>query len=145
LENLQGKRIYTLALNDEVAAAREVLRQRNLKTGQTQELIIPFFSQRTQLHMTLIEVLLPNETGPQRRPPAQPDVTDVRGPLNDEAFVAELSASEVPARMTPGQTAIISVRVRNVSKYFWPSRNRDSSQFTISDADVWRQSDGHAG
>lgn len=141
LESLQGKHVYTLTLNEELVAAREFLNQRNLGVGQTQDLSLSFFSPRNQFHMTMIEVLLPNETAPQRRPPDQPDETEVKGPLNDSAFQAELSASDAPTRMNPGQTAIVSVQVRNVSNYFWPSRNQKSSKFTISAADVWLRPD----
>jgi len=63
--------------------------------------------------------------------------------LNDDAFVAELSANGVPAVMSPGQAVHVTVEVRNVSDYFWPSRNRESSRFTISAADVWLRPDAH--
>lgn len=137
LENLRGKHVYTLTLSDELVAAREFLAQRNLGVGQTLDLRLPFFSQLTQFHMTMIEVLLPNETGPQRRPPNQPDVTDIKAPLNDDAFLAELSASDVPKSMSPGQTATISVQVKNAGTYLWASRNQESPRFTIRAADTW--------
>jgi hypothetical protein len=131
LENLRGKHVYTLTLSDELVAAREFLAQRNLGVGQTYDLSLPFFSPFTQFHMTMIEVLIPNETGAQLRPPNQ------LTPLNDVYPLAELAASGVPKSMSPGQTATISVQVRNAGNYLWPSRNRESPRFTIRAADTW--------
>ena len=93
LESLRGKRVYTLILADEAVAARDSLKQRNLSLGATRDIVVPFFSLRNQFQLILAEVKLPENTGPQRRPPGQPDVTDATEPLNDDAYVAALSAS----------------------------------------------------
>jgi hypothetical protein len=84
---------------------------------------------------------LPENTGPQRRPPGQPDITDAGGPLNDDAYAANLSASGAPASMHPGEQAELMIEVKNGGDFVWPSRNQQGSKFTISAADVWLRPD----
>lgn len=141
LEDVRGKRVYSLTLRDELDAALEFLKQRHLAVGQMQDMIVPFFSTRTQFHMTLIEIVL----SPQDELPGKqfdkPTATTASGPLDDDAFRAELAASEVPTVMNPGQTATIIVSLKNVSEYSWASKPNDRALYHINVADIWLQSD----
>lgn len=141
LEGVREKRVYSLTLRDELDTALEFLKQRNLAVGQMQDMIVPFFSTRTQFHMTLIEIVLsPTDKLPGKEFDKQ-IATMASGPLDDDAFQAELAANEVPAVMEPGQTVTIIVSVKNVSKYAWASKPNDRARYHVNVADVWLQSD----
>jgi hypothetical protein len=142
LNNLRGKRTYSLVLDDELDSALDSLKRRNLVAGHISNVIIPFYSLRTQFHMTLIEVLVPESNGAMRRPPGQPDITDITGPLNDDAFVATLSASNFPTAIKAGQIATINVQVTNASAYTWHSRSNKPPAYVINVADIWFRADG---
>lgn len=141
LEDLRGKRVYSLTLRDELDAALAFLKQRDLAVGQTQDVIVPFFSSRTQFHMTLIEIVLPPKHESPGKQSDKPIATVASGPLDENAFQAELAASEVPPVMKPGQTATIIVSVKNVSEYAWASKPNDRALYHTNVADVWLQSD----
>jgi len=142
LDNLRGKHTYSLVLDDELDSALDSLKRRNLGTGHVSNVIIPFYSLRTQFHMSLIEVLVPESRGAVLRPPGQPDVTDITGPLNDDAFVATLSADSFPAVIKAGQIATINVQVTNASAYTWHSRSNNPPANVINVADIWFRADG---
>jgi hypothetical protein len=142
LEDLQGKHVYSLTLHDELESALEALKQRNLGVNEVQDIIVPFFSTRTQFHMTLIEIVIPPKHELPRKTPETPTVTVASSPLDDNAFQAELVATGVPPIMSPGQTATIGVSVKNRSEYAWPSKPGDRPVYHINVADVWLQSDG---
>jgi hypothetical protein len=142
LENLRGKRAYSLTLKDELGLALESLKQRSLAVGHMQDVIVPFFSTRTQFHMTLIEILPSLRQEVRRRQSDTPEASVATGPLADNAFAAKLTASGVPAQMKPGEAATIFVSVQNLGEDFWPSKAGDRSMYHVAAADVWLQPDG---
>ncbi len=142
LANLRGKRVYSLAFTEDVDSALKYLQQRNLTAGQVNDVVVPFYSFRTQFHMTLIEVLLPENDGVDRKPLGAPDATEITGPLRDDAFVATLSAVNAPAVMRPGQSATVTVRVTNASVHVWRSHVTNPPAYAINAADIWYRADG---
>jgi len=142
LRSLRGKHLYSLVLDDDLEPALKVLAQRNLEPVRTSNVIIPFYSNRTRFHMTLIEVAASGQDTVLTKPGDAPTVTDATRPLNDDAFVATLSVSNAPLTMRPGQVAKLSVDVTNASEYLWHSRSRNPPQFGVNAADTWFQADG---
>jgi hypothetical protein len=142
LESLRGRRVYSLSLTDELDASLDFLKQRNLSVGRMQNTQVPFFSMRTQLRMTMIEIVLPARHEVARKQSGMPDITEATAPLNDDAFLAQIAATGVPPIMKPNEKAIISVRVKNLSEYLWPSQSRQYSSYLINAADTWLQPDG---
>jgi hypothetical protein len=142
LESLRGRRVYSLSLTDELDASLDYLKQRNLSVGRMQNTQVPFFSMRTQLRMTMIEIVLPARHEVARKQSGMPDNTEATAPLNDDAFLAQIAAAGVPPIMKPNEKAIISVRVKNLSEYLWPSQSRQYSSYLINAADTWFQPDG---
>jgi hypothetical protein len=142
LQNLRGKRVFSLAFEEDVDSAVRSLQQRNLVAGNLSHLIIPFYSYRTRFHVALIEVLLPEGTGVARRPLGAPDITEIAGPLNDDAFLAELSVTNVPAVMKAGQRATINVEVMNASTSVWRAKPTNPPVYGINAADIWYRTDG---
>jgi hypothetical protein len=141
-ESLRGKRVFTLALDDELDAALETLRRRRLGVGEIRHVSVPFFSGRTRLPMSLVEVLPPEKHETPRRGPGTPDVTEAAAPLDDEAFVASFSVADMPAALRAGQRATIRVVVTNRSESVWPSRGRKDDAYLINLSDTWLASDG---
>ena len=142
LDNLRGKRLFSLVLNDDLDSALRILSQRNLAAAHLSKIVIPFYSFRTQFHMTLIEVTVPEKNSVLRKPAGQPAITDATGPLPDDAFDANLSVSEVPAVMRPGQVTTLNVSVTNASTHLWPSRSKEPPTYVIDAADIWYRADG---
>ena len=142
LDSLRGRRVYSLSLTDELDASLDFLKQRNLSVGRMQNTQVPFFSMRTQLRMTMIEIVLPARHEVARKQSGMPDITEATAPLNDDAFLAQIAAMGVPPIMKPNEKAIISVRVKNLSEYLWPSQSRQYSSYLINAADTWLQPDG---
>lgn len=142
LEKLRGRRVYSLSLTDELDSSLDSLKQRNLAVGRLQNVLVPFYSNRTVLNMTLMEIVPTTKRETPRRQSSTPDPTEATAPLNDEAFRAELSVAGLPPVMSPGQTANIRVMVKNSSEFVWPSRSRQYYAFLINVADTWFQSDG---
>lgn len=142
LESLRGRRVYSLSLTDELDASLDFLKQRNLSVGRMQNTQVPFFSMRTQLRMTMIEIVLPARHEVARKQSGMPDATEAIAPLNDDAFLAEITAAGVPPIMRPNEKATIRVQVKNLSEYLWPSQSRQYSSYLINAADTWLQPDG---
>lgn len=141
-EPLRGKRVYTLAMAENLGSALGFLRRRRFEVGQVTNLNVRFFSTRTQFGMALIELGLPEKHQPPQKPPGQPLITELDGPLGDDAFRAELSADGVAATIPAGQKAEISVTVKNLSEYVWPARSRKGWTYQINVADTWLDTGG---
>jgi hypothetical protein len=142
VEALRGKRVYTLALSDELDASLEALRRRRLTVGEIRPVTVPFFSARTQIGMSLIEVGPPEKRETPRRGPDTPEVTEAAAPLDDDAFVAVFSVADAPASLRPGQRATLHVTVKNASEFVWPARGRKDYAYLINLSDTWLGADG---
>jgi hypothetical protein len=65
------------------------------------------------------------------------------GPLPDEAFKAQLTVADPPARLAPGEKATLNVKIRNASMVAWPMRGRTGDGFfQVNLGDRWRDSGG---
>lgn len=142
VEALRGRRIYSLTLTEELGPSLEALKRRRFVVGEIKSLTVPFFSARTRLGMSLVEVFPPERRETPRRAPDTPAVTEANAPLDDDAFIAGLSVSDLPAAMRPGQRASIRVVVKNASEFVWPSRGRKDFTYSITVSDTWLAADG---
>jgi hypothetical protein len=142
LEALRGKRVYTLAPADELGAAIEALKRRKFNVGEIRSVAIPFFSTRTRMQMSLVEVSPPERIETPRRSPADAEISDATTKLDEDAFVAGVSAPDVPASMKPGQKATIHVVVKNLSQYVWHARGQKDGKYQLNAANVWLGADG---
>ncbi|MCA1635827.1 MAG: hypothetical protein LC802_19590 [Acidobacteria bacterium] len=137
LERLRGRRVYSLSLTEDLDASLEFLKRRRLIIGEVTPVLVSFFSARTRLHMSLIEIGVPEQRETPRRTADAPDVTEAKGPLDDDAFDAQLSAADVPPKMRGGEKATIRVTVKNISRYVWPARGQKDGKYFINVADSW--------
>ncbi len=137
LEALRGKRVFSLTLTEELDASLAFIKRRKLTVGKITTCIVPFFSAHRQIHMTLIEIGLPEKREWPQRSAQAPEVTEATGPLNDNAFNASLSATGAPVTLRPGEKATILVAVKNLSDYVWPARGQKDGKYSINVADSW--------
>jgi hypothetical protein len=141
-EALRGKRVYTLALPEEFDASLTALRRRGFAVGEVTPVQIPFFSGRTVMRASMIEAApLPKHVA-DRRGPEDPAVTEAGGPLEMDAFVADVRVEGAPAAMRPGQKVALRVVLKNVSEYVWRSRGRADGLYQLNATNIWRGADG---
>ena len=80
--------------------------------------------------------------------PAQTPVQQTgAGPLPDSGFKAEVTALDPPARLRPGQVAVINIKVKNTSDVIWWQRggettDRSDNKFYIAAGNRWLDKDG---
>jgi hypothetical protein len=142
LERLRGRRVYSLCLTEDLASSLDLLRRRRLVPGASRRVIVPFFSARTRLDMTLVEVGLPEKRETPRKGPGQPAVTEATAPLDDDAFLAGISVADAPAVLRAGARADIRVAVKNLSEFVWPARGRADYAFLITVTNGWFDAGG---
>lgn len=80
----------------------------------------------------------------QAHTPAQQKMA---GPLPDSGFRAQITAPDPPARLRPGQVAIINIKVKNASDVIWYQRggvttDRTDNKFYIAAGNRWLDKDG---
>ena len=141
-ESLRGRRVYSLALAEDLDTALDLIRRRGLEVGRTTRLRVPFYSARTVFDMYLVEVGVPPARETPRRAGGEPEVTEANAPLPFEASIAGLSVEGVPGKMRAGEVATVRVTVRNLSPYVWPARGRSDLTYTLNVADSWLDGDG---
>ena len=143
VEGLRGRRVYSLAMAEDLGDALELIRRRGLEVGRTTRLRVPFYSARTQFDMFLIEVGVPPRRETPRRVGGEPDITEATEPLPFDASIAGFSVEGLPERMRAGEEATVRVTVRNLSQYVWPARGRSSDlTYTLNVADSWLDGGG---
>jgi hypothetical protein len=86
LEDLRGRRVYSLSLTEDLDASLAFLERRRLAVVGVTPVLVSFYSARTRLHMQLIELGLPEKRARARKPPDAPLITETDGPLDDDAY-----------------------------------------------------------
>jgi len=137
LRQIQGKRIYSLSMTEDLDSSLAFLRQRGLEIRKISPVVVRFFSDHTGLHMSLIEIVISDRTGPERKPEDYPQVTQATSPLPDNAFNAGISAPTAPASLHAGEKAAISVVIQNKSNTVWPARGQKDGKYFVTIADSW--------
>jgi hypothetical protein len=130
-----GKRIFSLALTDESETAMSNMRRRGFQVGEPIPLRVPFYSNEIALSMVIFEVFPASKLLPPR--PNSPITTAAVEPLADDAYSAELSMNDAPARLKHGEKLFLNVNVKNASSFIWPARGSDDGRFFIRLANAW--------
>ena len=134
-----GRNFYSLSLLDNLDTSLSIIKQRGLQPGNITRLRIPFYSERVQLPMAIIEVF--DTTGPPAKTAGEVQITTATGPLTDDACSAEITA-QAPEALSPGQKLKINVLVKNSSMFVWPSRGNEKGLFFINLGDAWLDESG---
>jgi hypothetical protein len=78
-------------------------------------------------------------------PAAAPGAAAARpsAPLPDNGFRATLNVANPPARLAPGETATLTVKVKNASDVAWPLGGRPGDGFfQVNLGDHWKDAEG---
>jgi hypothetical protein len=137
LEQLRGRRVYSLSLTEDLDASLENLKRRRLSVVGVTPVLVSFYSARTRLHMQLLELGLPEKRERARKTADAPEITESQGPLDDDAYEALLSVPDAPTKLRPGEQATVRVSVRNLSDFVWPARGQKDGKYFINVADSW--------
>lgn len=130
----RDKRVFTLVPAEEIDNARENVKRAGLELVDPNPVQLPFYSQQRHLGMVLFSVTPIAKTPPK---PATPVTTEATGSLPFEAFYAQLSTNNVPARMQREAKQQITVTVKNASDYVWPSLGQAQGRFFINVSNAW--------
>ncbi len=137
LEQLRGRRVYSLSLTEDLDASLENLKRRRLSVVGVTPVLVSFYSARTRLHMQLLELGLPEKRERARKTADAPEITESQGPLDDDAYEALLSVPDAPSKLRPGEQATVRVSVKNLSDFVWPARGQKDGKYFINVADSW--------
>jgi len=133
----RSKRMYTLVMGSEIEAARDNLRLRGLELGEPNPIDVRFYSDVVRLGMFLFEV----KTIKAPSKPAVAVNTVATEALTFEALNAEISIISIPARFQRGAKQSITVGVKNISEFVWPSRGLADGRFFINVSNAWYDKD----
>lgn len=126
LERQSGKRMFSLAFAEDMASARETLRERGLVARDAVAVEIPFFSRQVLMKAFLIEVA--------RAAPV--------GSGHDPAYHAELSAATQPGIMTVGEKQVLELTAKNAGNTVWRSRVPQGWMNIVTAGNRWLTADG---
>jgi len=134
-----GRNLYSLSLVDDLDASLAIIKQRGFQPGSITRLRIPYYSERIQLPMAMIQVV---DTTTPPKPAGEIQITATTAPLPDDACSAEITA-QAPEGLSPGQKLSLSASVKNSSTYVWPSRGDKNGMYFINIGDAWLDENGN--
>ena len=130
------KKLFSLTFSDHLEGSLQNLDKAGLGAGRVTQVVIPYYSDHTRIHMSLIEVLLTKEAEPFR-------MTQSRGPLPDNAYRVELNWSQpLPEALHAGLKETVYVKVRNVSNAAWPVLGQPEGKYRLSVGNHWLDENG---
>lgn len=133
LSAISGKNLYSLTFSDHLEGSLFNLRRAGLGVGRITQVVIPYYSEHTRIHMSLIEVLATPEAKAE-----QISTTQARAPLGDNVYRAELNWSQPPpASLRAGLRETIYVKVRNASDVTWPVLGQADGRYRLSVGNHW--------
>ncbi len=115
----QGKRIYSLALREDLEGAKTNLERRGLFARQFAPVEIPFYSRDLRLQAFLIEVS-----------------------TQDPDYGASINAKERPAVMKAGAKVTLEFLVRNFGRRTWHARTPEGWHEVVTLGNRWLTADG---
>lgn len=127
------KRMFALSFTENLEVSLEHIKRAGLKTGAMRQIVVPYFSEHTRIHLALIEVLKGTAQGSK-----QPTITRADSALPAEALRAELRWSQSPpAVLRQGLKETVYVTVRNASDVTWPALGRIDGTYRLLVGNHW--------
>ena len=131
------KKIYSLTFSDHLEGSLQNLEKAGLGAGRITQVVIPYFSEHTRIHMSLIEVLREAKTEEPFR------MTQSVGPLSINAYRAELSWSQPPPdSLRGGLKETVYVKVKNISDSAWSVLGQVDGKYRVSVGNHWLDENG---
>ena len=133
LDAADDRRIFALSFTENLQTSLEHIQNAGLRPRTMRQIVVPYFSEHTRIHMALIEVL---------KGTAQIDreltFTRANGALPAEAFRAELRFSQSPPTILKrGLKETVYVIVRNASNLTWPSLGSNDGIYRLHLGNHW--------
>ncbi len=135
LERGGGSRMRSLSFAEDIDSALELIASRDLRVEKITSIKIPFYSQRTQLNMILMEVSPGGAGGASAVNPVQ--TTSITSALPEEAYKARISLPYRLPKLRAGQKEVIYIRVRNASDSIWPAHGRADGKYQLTIGNRW--------
>lgn len=126
-------RRLSLCMPEDLAQAREYVRERGLTFVGARPVQVPFFSQRRPLGMMLVEAALPE--GDEGRATLQRFWQSAA--FRDRDYRAEIEAPGAPTRLRAGERAALRLRVRNLGPVAWPARGDTNGMYQVNAGNRW--------
>lgn len=131
-------RMLSLCMPEDFAQAREYIKSRGLTFVGARPVQVPFFSQRRQLGMMVVEATLPE--GEEGRATLERFWRAAAFP--DYDYRAEIGAPGAPERLRAGERVTLSLRVRNRGGAAWPARGDARGMYQVNAGDRWLDREG---
>lgn len=114
MQQLRGRRLFALSRTDSLKVALVSIQAAGLKVIGLHQIVVPFYSDYTRMHMLLMEV--------SGEALSSIPITESTSSLSQEVMQAEITWLEPPpTEMSAGQRTTIYVKVRNVGNQLWPA------------------------
>jgi Ig-like domain from next to BRCA1 gene len=117
VEASQGRRMFAICLQNDLAATRGAITQRGLEVGKTIPMDLPFFSPRDRIGIILVEVLIPQDAEAR----ARFESAWMQAAFAASVYREQIVAINPPSMMRPGEKAEIRFRVKNLGSAAWPA------------------------
>ncbi|HET6891445.1 MAG TPA: hypothetical protein VFH31_10110 [Pyrinomonadaceae bacterium] len=129
-----GGRVFSLTFSDHLEGSLFNLRRRGFGIGRVTQVVIPYYSEHTRIHMSLIEAWPLDDTPISK----QIKATQSGAALADNAYRAELNWSQTPpAVLRSGLRETVFVKVKNVSDVRWPVLGQADGKYRLSVGNHW--------
>ncbi len=135
LKAVENKRLFTLTDTTNFETARAALAVAGLTVEEAQPFSLRFFTREPSFPLLMVEVKPVWQAETAKGPAPK------RQPLPFNAFDAQLSVAQPPATLRPGETFMLKVTLRNLSKIVWPGQQPEwKYQLTIGN--IWLAENG---
>ncbi|PYS74110.1 MAG: hypothetical protein DMF69_02795 [Acidobacteria bacterium] len=131
LEQVQGKRLWSLAIKSDYNDSLFALRGAGLKVSKVREFDLPFFSPEDIVPTYLFQVVKDETTY------STPERTTAKGPLAENIIHATLEAPDAPRTFKHDRTLTLFVRTTNRSGVVWPSLGAEKGEHQLAITARW--------
>ncbi len=135
LDSFSGRRMFSIALGEDLNDALRSLRKVGLKAGKFERIVIPFYGPETLVYVYFFEVhrLIGRASLAVR--------TENTSQLPDDAFQQFVSAQNLPPSAKPGDMLVVFIEVTNASSTAWPSLPFGDGKYALFLRARWIDSD----
>jgi hypothetical protein len=133
LDAVGDRPMFFLSFADHLEISLDHIQKAGLRVGSTHQIVVPYYSEHTRIHMLLFEVLKGDAQNISIR------LTRADHALPSEALRAELRwAQPPPETLRRGLKETVSVTVRNVSDRVWPALGSRDGAHRLLLGNHWR-------
>lgn len=133
LDAVADRNMFALSYAENLQISLDHIHSAGLGIGVVRQIVVPYYSDHTRIHMVLIEVLRTTAQSSK-----QIATTRANGPLPSPAFRAELRWSQSPpATLRAGLKQTVRITVRNASESAWPALGQSDGRYRLLAGNHW--------